>query len=285
MRFSKDQKADIIKRYNEGSSAIQIAASLGKPRNTIYSLLRRAKVKFRVSWLNSRKYAIDETFFEKIDTPNKAQVLGLVYADGGLWLKNYTLRIALKDTDVAYLEQVRLAMHCDKPLRFKEETQRERTYRCYVLDVSSRKMSGDLLALGVTPNKSLTLQAPNAQWLPKDLRRDFIRGYFEGDGSIYKQRNCYRIGIVGTESMMKWIGEVVREELGIEVKITKPKGVKVWYLGIIRQFDVYRVMKWFYDHKPIIAMARKQAALEDLKQAAIAKPNVFSSSFRCKKTI
>ncbi|MHC4210670.1 MAG: LAGLIDADG family homing endonuclease, partial [Planctomycetota bacterium] len=44
----------------------------------------------------------------------------------------------------------------------------------------------DLIALGLHPRKSLTLRFPDA---PDGVHRHFIRGCWDGDGSIYKSGN------------------------------------------------------------------------------------------------
>lgn len=44
-------------------------------------------------------------------------------------------------------------------------------------------MFGDLSKHGCVPNKSLILKFPTT--LPNELVNDFIRGYFDGDGSVY----------------------------------------------------------------------------------------------------
>src|SRR5690606_8445162 len=56
--------------------------------------------------------------------------------------------------------------------------------RRYVrLNLNSKKMYNDLLDKGITPRKSLTLKPPKN--VPKDLVRHWIRGYFDGDGSVH----------------------------------------------------------------------------------------------------
>ena len=42
-------------------------------------------------------------------------------------------------------------------------------------------MFGDLLKLGLTPNKSLTIKLPK---VPDVYLKDFVRGYFDGDGHV-----------------------------------------------------------------------------------------------------
>ena len=48
-------------------------------------------------------------------------------------------------------------------------------------------MYNDLLKLGITPQKSLTLQFPKN--IPDEYLSHFIRGEFDGDGSFYIQKS------------------------------------------------------------------------------------------------
>lgn len=54
------------------------------------------------------------------------------------------------------------------------------------IQISSKTLTADLLKLGCTPRKSLTLKFPNdGIFKSNDLIRHFIRGYFDGDGSVF----------------------------------------------------------------------------------------------------
>lgn len=46
-------------------------------------------------------------------------------------------------------------------------------------------MCKDISTLGAIKNKSLTLTFPSDDIVPKKFKRDFIRGYFDGDGCIW----------------------------------------------------------------------------------------------------
>ena len=64
------------------------------------------------------------------------------------------------------------------------------------LRISSRKMCADLARLGITPRKTFTLEFPNSDQVPTHLMNHFVRGYFDGDGSIcmaVDQRRSYAV--------------------------------------------------------------------------------------------
>lgn len=54
----------------------------------------------------------------------------------------------------------------------------------YVLSVNSNKIFEDLNKWGVTQNKSLITKFPD--FISDDLMPHFIRGYFDGDGSVWE---------------------------------------------------------------------------------------------------
>ncbi len=50
-----------------------------------------------------------------------------------------------------------------------------------MLQVGSKEIFKDLISLGMTPNKSLTIRMPI---VPKKYLPHFLRGYFDGDGHV-----------------------------------------------------------------------------------------------------
>ena len=80
-----------------------------------------------------------------------------------------------------------------------------------ILEQRSQKTVDDLKKLGCVENKSLILTFPSKEQVPEEFIYHFIRGYFDGDGSICKKEksNCtnYSINIVGTESFIKSLSQ------------------------------------------------------------------------------
>ena len=135
-------------------------------------------------------YTENENFFKKLDTPEKAYILGFFYADGCNHDKSkiddgYNHQNCISFTqleqDLDILEQIRHALTCNRP--FKEVIQKTNSKKKYSLDIISDQMSADLSRLGAIPAKSLVLTFP--KFIPDSLMPHFIRGYFDGDGCIW----------------------------------------------------------------------------------------------------
>lgn len=132
------------------------------------------------------KIKINENFFKKINTQETAYILGLLYADG--WIENnHTFGIELLEHDKDILERIKSAMHSEQKLY--PRIQKINNKLKYVFRVHRSCMVQDLICLGCTERKSLTLKFPNKNIVPDELMSHFIRGYFDGDGSVSEGRN------------------------------------------------------------------------------------------------
>lgn len=127
---------------------------------------------------NHRLTTFDENVFNIIDTEEKAYWLGFLFADGSMSnQKRANLELSLQLNDITHIEKFTKFLKCDRSVRYD-------TYRCR-FSASSKKLYTDLIKHGCTSKKSLTIKFPK---LVSALVRHFIRGYFDGDGSIVRSR-------------------------------------------------------------------------------------------------
>jgi hypothetical protein len=131
--------------------------------------------------IRHQRTTLNEHFFRGW-SPEMAYVLGVFYTDGCIHLSrigNYTAKISQKEPEL--LEKCLVLMKCDAPLHYRPNN--SPAGGLYTFAVNHQNVCRDLLALGLHPRKSRTLQFPD---LPFGLLRDFIRGCWDGDGSIYR---------------------------------------------------------------------------------------------------
>lgn len=167
------------------------------------------------SHLNVR-YNLDETFFDVIDTEEKAYVLGFIMADGCISKSSHKLVINLKSTDDVLLEDIKTVMKYDGPLRYYDghtsvhKGKEIRSSRGVTLCIVRKRIAEGLKKHGVTPAKSLTLGFPSPSIMETNLWRHFIRGYFDGDGTVHVggESCCLRWSICGTLNFCVGLGEV-----------------------------------------------------------------------------
>ena len=127
-------------------------------------------------------------------------VLGLIYTDGNLHIRKdksgYELGIlSFGQKDKELVEKFLNLMDCDAIIRFKERQEFANTTsgELYYFSIGNKDIANDLINLGITPNKSLDMKFPE---IPEKYFRHFVRGLFDGDGSVYLDRNTLRVKLL-----------------------------------------------------------------------------------------
>lgn len=87
--------------------------------------------------------------------------------------------------------------------------------QAYFLRLISKEIATDLFNIGLTPRKSLTLDLQKIK-IEEQYRRDFIRGYFGGDGCFtgyYNSCNkfCGEINFAGTKESLDFIVNFLKD--------------------------------------------------------------------------
>jgi hypothetical protein len=135
----------------------------------------------------NRKYNFNQQFFENIDNEHKAYWLGFIVADGNVSVRKCGSTLSITSIDYDHLEKFKDTINHVGPIRAHGEK------NCYRFEVHSIKIVSDLIKLGVVPRKSRCTVVPH---LSNDLVNHFIRGVFDGDGTIGFYGDSWRLSIV-----------------------------------------------------------------------------------------
>jgi Staphylococcus phage endonuclease len=174
---------DMVEQYKTEGNLEAVGKRFDVTGETVKKYIKRAGLTVTKE---HKTYSCDRDFFEVIDSEPKAYVLGLVMADGCVADTGYFWYIALKESDRNLVEQVKVVLKADNPIkvitRKEGDGSFEGTGTMVKLSIGSTKMVDDLGKLGVFSAKSLTID-----WPPKDVEtkwlRHVLRGYFDGNGS------------------------------------------------------------------------------------------------------
>ncbi len=121
-----------------------------------------------------------------IDSEDKAYFLGLMYADGNITHNGFEIGLS-GESDTHIIQAFKTALQATHPIG-KKFIEGYKTY--YRLTISSSSQAReDLIRLGCFERKSLILKFPTEEQVPKYLIHHFIRGYFDGDGSVSHKIN------------------------------------------------------------------------------------------------
>ena len=183
----------IYKYYKRVNSLRKTASKFKISRTKLTSLLNKNGLVINKS--NREKYDIDLNYFKVIDTEEKAYWLGFIFADGYVDEKSYTVAIELKRSDKKQLYKLKKSIKSEHNV--KDRVDKNTSYFRFC----NKNIVDDLTQYGLGKPKSLNLKFPNN--IPDSMKVDFIRGYFDGDGSLYTlgKRNV-GVGIIGTKELL-----------------------------------------------------------------------------------
>jgi hypothetical protein len=137
------------------------------------------------------KYYYNKDYFETIDTPEKAYWLGFLYADGCInsfykndELRTMNLEISLCYKDRNHLQKFADCLESNVPIHDKISCFKDKKYKASRINICCKKMCYDLIRLNCTPKKTFNISFPDDSIVPYIYKRDFLRGFFDGDGCI-----------------------------------------------------------------------------------------------------
>ena len=251
-KFSEEEIQDIIQSYLNGESSVQIGKRFGISHKPILKLLHEKGVYVDPSAKRfHRQYALNEDYFDNIDTQDKAYIFGFLMADGNNNPDKQTISMALQEEDKYILEEMRIKIGSEKPLDFLDYSNKHDfgyTYKNqWRLNLFSKKFCEVLAEKGMVPNKSFCLQFPTC--IPDKLLSHFVRGYFDGNGHIgLSGGKSLSTSIVSTLSFCNTLSNILKNKLNIESKINESRNHNgiTHDIRISKYKDAIVFLDWIY---------------------------------------
>lgn len=244
--FNTEQLLDIKQLYLSGNSCVSIAKKYGVNHHTILTELHEMNID--VDRRSCRKYSLNTEYFDCIDSQNKAYIFGFLMADGHNSICKSTVSMSLHEQDGYILEEMRKELGCTKPLEYIDYSNKHdfgyKYSNQYRLILFSSHMCDTLNRLGMTHDKSHSLKFPN---IGKEYYPHFIRGYFDGNGTINKKAGSF--GIVSAEAFVDSLMEIFQDELGVVGGIKRESSCKngvTFDLHYHKHHESKKICEWMY---------------------------------------
>lgn len=244
----------VINDYIAGVCNKNLSQKYKLHRGTIQTILIRNNIPLRKQNETARKHQIiNEDFFKFINNEEKAYFLGLLYADGSLRYNGF--EITLIDSDKEILERFSNIIYNKVVLYYKKSRNYHNNpkYVCkpqYNLVVTSMIMKNDLIKYGCVESKTYKIRLPK---LNDKLYRHFIRGYFDGDGSISIRNSLPHIASINITSNILFCTDIqilINKTLNIKMKLNIRYG-NVGAVRLDKQQDIIIFLDWMYDKSKI----------------------------------
>lgn len=283
--FNFDEIPKIKSLYENGVSAKQLGIKYGIDKRRVQKWAREEGT-YRDKNLSHRIFHFNENIFDLIDSPEKAYWLGFLYAD----LYNYNdkrhyIRLELKLTDKDHVINFCNFVGYD-PSKVEEveilSKESGKIYYSARVTINSIHLTNQLTKLGCGQNKSLTISYPN--WLKDELHVSFIRGIFDGDGSIKhtksKNNREYNWSITGTREICEGIKKVFIEKYGIPLTLwqsAEDKTVNTWTVESSGNLKIHKICEIVYKNATI-CLPRKYQRYQELIEYNLSKhPKLFAA--------
>jgi intein-encoded DNA endonuclease-like protein len=283
-----DHKEEIIRRYEVGEGCQLIAKTYGCNENSIRRRLMAWGVKRRP--LRHYAYSFNEHFFDKVDTEEKAYILGFLMADGSNDNKKGVIRLSITDHDILHVIANKIGW--TGPIsKIKRLGKMEKDQ--YLLVIGCRHFSDRLQSLGCIPGKSYTAQFQTEEQVPCHLHRHLIRGWMDGDGTITVKPGGlhWHMRIVGTGEACKGISACIDKHLGFSGSVFPVhKGAKhtTWGFTVSGKNKLKMFLDWLYSdatiylqrkydkYQEFLATTLKPLTIEDYDEPVIRFTGVSS---------
>lgn len=190
MNLKEKQKQMLLgaKAFINGMSSDDVQKKYGICYASIYNTIKKYNLPYNKTY--GRSIFFNEHFFHNIDTEEKAYWLGFIFADGSIIKtsknmdKYNRLSICLSKKDEHHLEKFTNAIEYPKNNIKHTNCSNLGEYPQSYVRINSIAFVNDLISLNCNPNKTFTPSFPNSKDIPSNLIKDFVRGYFDGDGCI-----------------------------------------------------------------------------------------------------
>lgn len=215
---------------------------------------------------------VNENFFAEWNK-DMAYVLGFVVADGCVMKRknrknSYIFNITSKDID--HLKNIKKVMGCDDDIKLKSSRSFDKNKKCGFFNICNKKVCRDLINLGIYPRKTYNLGIIK---VPNKYFRDFLRGFFDGDGTvyIYKVNSVLQLKmgfICASKEFLENLNERICEAINIPFKeIHTYKDV-----GRIPKYNIYyyindseKLYDFMYGNNPQLYLKRKKDVFDKWK--------------------
>lgn len=179
------------RHLNQKISITKLAKEIGITRLSLTKLFKINNIEI-VNFNNQLKF--NNKIFDCINEES-AYWLGFLYADGNVDSFKNDIELSLKLSDFSHLEKFKNFLKTPKIVKLNYN-------RCRLI-ITDKYLKNKLIQLGCYPKKSLNLKFPTIDQFDFKFINHFMRGYFDGDGSIWSKNDKLYFSLLGTKEFLE----------------------------------------------------------------------------------
>ncbi|MBQ4060559.1 MAG: LAGLIDADG family homing endonuclease [Bacilli bacterium] len=228
--FTKEQEKKIIDLYvNQKRGQLYCAKAVGSTNiKKVKEVLYKYNIPIRnfseAASCSNRNRALNKNKeYFSFQSHNMTWLLGFLASDGSVSSSDNTIKIGLSAKDKEILEKIKNEVEIENKI---VEYTTNNGFDCVDLHWTCKEHKEELAKYGITSKKTFTIKPPIN--LESKYYIDFIRGYFDGDGSVnLLHSNKKIVGLrwqicSATQEILEWIVDVLEKQYNVpKVKVYK----------------------------------------------------------------
>lgn len=231
-----------------------------------YLYKRRKTTKFcSKGCATSYRQRIHDPNFLSEENELKYYTLGLIFADGSLSKQKGKLeRLTLGLTDKELIENLKPYICPDRKL-YTTISDNSNHSDFYVLINTNKEVIKELKRNGMSKNKAKIITIPS---IPKNMMHHFIRGFFDGDGSVYYNNvrgHVYKHCQITTASkeMVEQLNYIFRSN-GIDSYVGRDSRKTAYYVKVYSKKAVKKLFDYMYKNSNFYMVRKKDKLMNDI---------------------
>lgn len=198
-----------------------------------------------------QQYFIDIDF---LNTPSNDlyYILGFTMADGFITEKQKTIQYTISQNDIEILEFIQSKLCPNRPIRYTKSIKNNKVSNLVNLKLSAYDCYDIFGTYNIIPKKTGYENLPT---IPDKFKFDYLRGFIDGDGCIYldKNKNIQIHMVCSNVHFLEQLQDNICNKRG---RISK-KGNNSYQYRICRQEDVFDIYEKLYQDNPF-GLSRKK---------------------------
>lgn len=206
----------------------------------------------------------NERYFENIDTPEKAYILGLLLSDG--CVSNNQISISQHSKRACLLNMIADELGFEGYYNLNQQQTKKGLTYYPSLGFSNIATRRDLKRYGMVPGKTDNIRVPIFDQV--DIVRHLLLGWFDGDGCIHYSPKKTGNGtnttfmLAGTKNSMTDMVNLFSKYVGVSLKL-KARAGKTYIAYCYNKSDIYKIYQFFYENS-YIGLIDKKSIFESI---------------------
>ncbi len=198
-KLSDIERKILCDMYLKGKKVSYLCSYFKMCASGVHRILNLFDIKKRSRADEIRKFNADFSYFNHIDSEDKAYWLGFIFGDGNVCRnESYCLAIGLSPVDENHLIKFK---NC---ISYTGNIYKYEKVAC--IKINNKLLYESLAKYNIIPNKTYTVNELPLNNISPDLQRHFMRGYFDADGTF-----CFHAKRTGVVSILSYSENIINQ--------------------------------------------------------------------------